>query len=185
MLAQTTEFSVILRLDESASRDINRIRTLLPASNFRDDPPHVTLLKGIHSRQLMSDDDLLKHISPLLNRLLKGRPVVRVSYVANLPGGVYRDTSAVVLISSSDLQRQHISLIAHLRGLGFRVDKDSLAHISPHATVRLGVPFDTQALDWAEKLFPKGRGIELVGWEILRLEKDIKSRPFYELAPGR
>ncbi|HEU5004827.1 MAG TPA: hypothetical protein VFT49_01945 [Candidatus Saccharimonadales bacterium] len=174
------EFSVILHLDEQASRDLERVRQLMPASPYRDDPPHVTLLQGIHPSVTMSDEEILRAITPALNRLIKPEAHVRVSYLSNLTGGPYKITSAIVMAMSSVLGREHISLLAHLRGGGFGLSSNAMFYY-PHASVRLGVPFDARSLELASELFPKGRGIELVSWEVLRLTSTSKRRPFHEL----
>ncbi len=178
--AGRSEFSIISLLDNQAAQDIETLRAMLPRSPFRDDPPHITLLQGIHPLKSLNDQDVLKTITPALNRLIRVEPHIKVSHLSNLAGGPYRITSAVVMAASEDLRREHISLLAHLRGNGFSLD-DSSSFYYPHASVRLGVPFDLASLEVAARLFPRGRGISLRGWEILRRTPDQEKRLFYEI----
>lgn len=174
------EFSIIFRLDEKSRRDMQSIRDLLPSSSFRDDPPHVTLLQGIQCPNTMSDSHLIKSLSPLLNRLLKNEPRVYVDCLENLTGGPYKLTSAILFKKSPTLEREHISLMAHLRGSGYRVRISNRAY-RPHASVRLGAAYNQAALDKAFHLFPTGGGVGFQGWKILRLTSASHRRPFYEL----
>ncbi|MGA3150075.1 MAG: 2'-5' RNA ligase family protein [Candidatus Saccharimonadales bacterium] len=181
-VSHTDEFSIVLHLDNKSSRDIAKIRNLLPNSPYRDDKPHITLLQGIVAPRHISDDELLSILSSLLKSILKIHPHAYVHDISNTPGGHYTTTSIVELTSSTELQQEHVKLIKALGSADFRLGRASHTY-SPHITIRLGVLLSGDALDTAAQLFPKGREVEVDRWAILRLADRRHTRPSYELDP--
>jgi len=176
----TNEFSVILLLDKTSKDKIEDIRTSMPASPYRDDWPHLTLLQGCHTPRSMSDVELYNILCPILNRLLKPKLHATVAGLSNLFGGYYKDTSSIILSTSNDLQREHISLLSSLRGSHFKVDRKESIY-RPHVTIRLGVPMNQGSLQLANELFPEGKSIRFDKWEIYRLISSRGKRQFYKV----
>jgi 2'-5' RNA ligase len=178
----TDEFSVILPLDNKIADDIETIRAELPASPYRDDRPHVTLVKGIHTPYSMSDHELYSKLEPILDSLLKVEPHAHISRPSNARGGFYKRTSVIVLSASDPLRVEHRSLINALKGQGFKIKKHDRLFYSPHATIRLGVPLNPKLLKQARALFPQGKEIKFKGWIIYRLISKDGKRLFYEVS---
>lgn len=62
----TPEFSICLKLTDEATKAINAIRQTLPPSPYRDDTPHLTLLRTIRAPLPMNDKELLDDMAQLL-----------------------------------------------------------------------------------------------------------------------
>ena len=176
------QFSIIVHLDRKTNEDIEHIRKLLPASPYRDDEPHVTILHDIRAPGRMTNHELLDSIEPSLNRILKLRSHAKVHGITNMAGGHYKTASAIVLTSSPELQSEHSKLATNLLAMGFKLGKEAEFY-KPHVTIRLGVPLTDMAQTETQRLFPKGRDIRLAGWAVLRLKSQRLVRPMYELDP--
>src|SRR5262245_8857881 len=93
----TSEFSICLLLDRKTAQSVESIRQTLPVSPYRDDTPHVTLLRAIKSPSRMSDTDLLKDMEKLLG-LSKNLPLsATVIKPANRFSPLFKTSSLVVL----------------------------------------------------------------------------------------
>jgi len=178
----TNEFSIILHLDKQSSDDIEQIRAVLPDSPYRDDKPHITLAADILTSRPMADQELLVALEPLLQKILRIRPHALVRRISNKAGGHYTSSSAIELSSSAELQAEHSILLKALTDAGFRLGRNAKFY-KPHITIRLGVTLSDEAQEKAERLFPKGREVDVGGWAILRLATKRIARPSYELDP--
>src|SRR5579871_705532 len=94
MKVDANEFSVVLIVDEVTTEKIQGIRRELPPSPVREDPPHVTLLRGISSSDYKTDDYLLEAIAPRLEPFLRTKPSAVLGILHTIGSQLYGDTSA-------------------------------------------------------------------------------------------
>lgn len=171
----TSEFSICLRLDSKATRAVDAIRQTLPASPYRDDTPHITLLRTIKTPSPMGDTDLLQDMERLLE-LSKNLPLTAtVHKSANRFSPLFRVSSLVVLRASPEMQAYRKNIIRILRANNYSVGLLERLAFFPHISVRLGVPYTQEARAMTERSFVPGSKCILSMWIILRdIKKDGK-----------
>ena len=171
----TSEFSICLTLDRKATQAVDAIRQTLPPSPYRDDTPHVTLLRTIKCPSQMSDADLLHDMEKLLE-LSKNLPLTATAHKpANIFSPLFRVSSQVQLHASPEMKsyRKHIMRI--LRANNYSVGLFEHFAFLPHISVRLGVPYTKQARLMTEQSFVPETKITFSKWIILRdIKKDGK-----------
>lgn len=183
MAAQLTrEFSICLVPTDDITNDIETLRQALPASPYRDDIPHITLLRGITSGTDMTDEALVRDVDSILafSRHLPLGGSVRS--IANKSNQFYTDTGVLLLDTSPELlafrQRASNDLTLH----GYRVEAQELGAYTPHVTVRLGVPLAGAILQRAERTFI-GRTTAFSRWLLFRLVVADGKRLMHEVWP--
>ncbi len=171
----TSTFSICLALDDKTTRAVEDIRRTLPASPYRDDTPHVTLLRSIKTPSVMSDTELLQGIERLVE-LSKHLPLsATMNKSANRFSPLFRTSSLVLLHPSPEMKQYHKSVIKTLRANNYSVSLERFV-FSPHISIRLGVPFTEQARVMVEKSFVLGAELTFNRWMILRdIKKDGKN----------
>lgn len=168
----TSEFSICLTLDHKATQAVEAIRQSLPASPYRDDTPHVTLLRTIKTPSPMSDPKLLADMERLLG-VSKNLPLTAtVHRPANQFDPLFRwFSSQVVLQASPEIKAYRNHVLRTLRANHYSVGLVSRLIFFPHISVRLGVPFTEEAKAMAEQRFSPQTELTFNGWMILR---DVK-----------
>jgi len=180
----TCEFSICLLPNEEITSDVNSLREELPKSPYRDDIPHITLLRGITANDDLSDDALVQKIDSTLaisNKLpLDGS----VHTIANASNQFYSSSSGIILRASPELLEFRKQAAAQLEMRGFSVEAQELAFFVPHITIRLGVPLTGDSLSKAEALF-SGRKVTFSHWLLFRLVKQNDNRIMHEVWPDQ
>ena len=172
----TSKFSICLLLDRTSAQAVDTIRQTLPASPYRDDTPHVTLLRTIKTPSPMSDKDLLDDMERILG-LSKRLPLTTtVRRPATSLDPVFRWFSSQVLLSvSPEIQSCRKHMLLTLRANNYSVGLVSRLTFFPHISVRLGVPYTEKARGIAAQSFSPGTNLTFSKWIILRdIKKDGK-----------
>lgn len=167
----TSKFSICLTLDPETVQAVDAIRQALPASPYRDDTPHVTLLRTIKSPSQMSDTDLLQDMGRLL-ALSKGLPLTAaVHKPANRFSPLFRVSSLVLLHASPEMKSYRKNIIRILRANHYSMSLFERLIFLPHISIRLGVPYNDNARNITERSFRPETRLSFSKWAILR---DIK-----------
>lgn len=168
----TSEFSICLTPDQKSTQAIEAIRKALPPSPYRDDTPHITLLRTIKTPSPMSDEDLLKNIERVLE-LSRDLPLTAtVRKPANSIDPLFRWFSSQLIIQASpELEACRERILRTLQASNYSVGLVSRLTFFPHISVRLGVPYTDEARALAEQAFAPGTKLTFNKWIILR---DIK-----------
>jgi len=170
----TSEFSICLTLDRKCTQAVDAIRQTLPASPYRDDIPHVTLLRSIKCPAQVSDRDLLRDMERLLG-LSKNLPLTAtVHKSANRFSPLFRFSSLVLLHASPEMKSYRKNVIRILKASNYSIGRERLIFL-PHISIRLGVPYTKHAKVMTEQSFPTEAKIIFSQWIILRdIQKDGK-----------
>ena len=168
----TSQFSICLTLDYTTMQTVNAVRQTLPTSPYRDDTPHVTLLRAIKPPSPMSDTALLRDMERLLG-LSKGLPLTAtVRKLANGFDPLFRwFSSRVLLHASPEIKTCRKHILRTLQANNYSVGIVSRLTFFPHISVRPGVPYTEKAKAMAERSFSPETTLSFNGWIILR---DIK-----------
>ena len=164
----TREFSICLLPTADVTEDIEALRATLPESPYRDDVPHITLLRGIASDTDMSDKALADDIASTLSLSSQLPLTCTVKAFENRSNQFYSSTGAAVLESSLELFELRKDAVQRLMERGYTVEAQELSTYTPHITIRLGVPLQGKAM--AEAMIAFGnRTISFSGWLLFRL----------------
>lgn len=171
----TSEFSICLTLDPKATQAVHTIRQTLPASPYRDDTPHVTLLRTIKCPTQMNDTDLLQAMDQLLEPS-KNLPLTATVYKpANIFSPLFRVSSQVQLSASPEMKSYRKHIMKTLKANGYSLGLFERFAFLPHVSIRLGVPYTKQAKLMTEQNFAPGAILTFNTWIILRdIKKDGK-----------
>jgi 2'-5' RNA ligase len=166
----TNEFSICLFADKDMTGRINSLRSRLPESPYRDDPPHITLLRGIQTRDHVEDEVLVSDLERILQISKKLPFDAVVSDVVDMdrPNQLYTATSMFMLRPSKELADFRVNIVGALTQSGFTIEQQEMDNYIPHLTIRLGVPLESQMLSWVKKDFI-GNKVEFLSWVIFRL----------------
>ena len=170
----TFEFSICLTLDPKITQAVDAIRQILPISPYRDDTPHITLLRAIKSPSQVSDRDLLRDMERLLE-LSKNLPLTAtVHKPANRFSPLFRLSSVVLLHASPEMKLYRKNVIRTLKANNYSIGRERLVFF-PHISIRLGVPYTDNAKAMTEQNFSPEKKIIFNKWVILRdIKKDGK-----------
>lgn len=181
----TSEFSICLTLDHKAAQAVDAIRRTLPASPYRDDTPHVTLLRTIKTPSLVGDSDLLQDMERLLG-LSKTLPLTAtVHALANRFSPLFRISCLVILHISPEMKSYRKNVIKILQANNYSIGLFERLAFLPHISIRLGVPYTEKARAMTEQSFSPETKLTFNSWIVLR---DIKKDGKYlvkEIALGR
>lgn len=172
----TSEFSICFTLDPKRAQAVHAIREILPPSPYRDDTPHVTLLRTIKTPTPMSDADLLKDMERLLG-LSKSLPLsATVHKTADGFDPLFRWFSSRVLVHASpEIKAYRKHMLQILRANNYSVGIVSRLTFFPHISVRLGVRYTEKARAMTERSFSPKTKLTFNKWIILRdMKKDGK-----------
>ncbi len=171
----TSEFSICLLLDHKDTQAVDAIRQILPASPYRDDTPHVTLLRTIKTPTPMSDTDLLKDMDRLL-KLSKNLPLTAtVHKLANRFSPLFRTSSLVLLHASPKIKAYRKQVLKILKANNYSVGLFERLFFLPHISIRLGVPYSERAKAMTKQYFKPQTNLTFNKWVILRdIKKDGK-----------
>ena len=180
----TKEFSICFIADGLNTKKINNLRSKLPESPYRDDAPHVTLLRGITtSSNIGSNAELVKKVGNLI-KLHTALPLqLQVGRIDNISNQFYSASGVVLLNPSNALTRLRQKTIRQLTDNGYKIENQEVSEYYPHMTIRLGVPLRGAAMKHARENFPMGVAVSFDKWLLLRLHKDGKQRTVQELSP--
>ena len=169
-----TEFSIILCVDETTAEIVVDFRELLPKTPFRDDPPHVTLIRVVSLPESMSDDELLSFMRPKLNFQVP----LKISFkkVADHPSEKYGTTTVLEYKVAPELIEFRKSLIKTLRSEFCIIPKEVADDYSPHMTLILGKTLDSNSKKEAAEIFSKTSGVYFTQWKLLRYEENDKTK---------
>jgi hypothetical protein len=171
----TSEFSICLTLDHEATQAVDAIRQTLSASPYRDDTPHVTLLRTIKTPVPMSDMELLQDMERLLELSKKPPLAAMVDKLANRFSPLFRMSSLVILHASPELEAYRKSMLRILKANNYSVGLVERLAYFPHISVRLGVPYTEEARALTKQSFPPKNTLTFSKWIILRdVKKDGK-----------
>lgn len=171
----TSEFSICLLPDPQTAQTVEVIRETLPASPYRDDTPHVTLLRAIRTPSQMSDTDLLQDMERLLE-LSKSLPLTAtVRKPANRFSPLFGVSSLVLLQASPATKSYRKNIARILKANNYSVGRLECLAFYPHVSIRLGVPYTKHAKAMTERSFSPGTKLAFNKWIILRdIKKDGK-----------
>jgi|GEM_PF-639744 len=178
----TREFSICLLPTENVATDIETIRNSLPDSPYRDDIPHITLLRGITAHTDLSDDALAQALESILspedNLPLEGNVVG----IANKSNQFYSSTGLLLLEASPRLTDFRKQVADRLKRHNYDVEAQELANFMPHITIRLGIALEGASLHDAEELF-RDRSITFSDWLLFRLIEEGDKRIMHQVWP--
>ncbi|HSW91709.1 MAG TPA: 2'-5' RNA ligase family protein [Candidatus Saccharimonadales bacterium] len=167
----TNQFSVCLTLDPKAEQAVGAIRETLSASPYRDDTPHITLLRTIKTPTPMSDTDLAQDMERLLG-LSKTLPLTAaVHKPANRFSPLFRTSSLIILHASPEMKSYRKHILKILKANNYSVSWYERIVFFPHISIRLGVSYTEEAKAMAAQSFRPGTKLTFNRWIILR---DIK-----------
>ena len=171
----TSKFNICLTLDHKTTQAINAIRQALSVSPYRDDTPHVTLMRAIKSPSLVSDMDLLQDMERLLG-LSKNLPLTAIIHKpANRFSPLYRTSSLVLLHASPEMKSYRKNVLKTLKMNKYSVDRIEHLAFYPHISIRYGVPYTENAKAITEQSLVPGIKLVFNKWVILRdIHKDGK-----------
>ena len=178
----TNEFSICLVADEINTEKINATRSKLPESPYRDDPPHVTLLRGVTTPADVSSNRLVKDISALLDLDIALPMEVRIREVTNMRNRFYGVSGVVILDPSSLLMNLRKRAVRQLIKSIYTIEEQEVETYTPHMTIRLGVQLEGSSMDKAKKAFPLDEYVTFNKWILLRLVKEGEKRVVQELS---
>lgn len=180
----TQEFSICLLPGTETAAQIEALRAELPASPYRDDPPHITLLRGITSPHAISDAALLADIESTLDLSASLPLSAQIVSVENKSNQFYSDSGLLLLEVSEELLDYRQAAANKLSGQGYDVESQELDSYMPHMTIRLGVPLQDEELTKAQAIF-RYRTVVFGEWMLLRLVKQGSARLMREVSPDR
>jgi hypothetical protein len=171
----TSEFSICLALDPKTTQAVNAIRETLPASPYRDDTPHVTLLRTIKCPSQMSDADLLQDMEKLLG-ISKNLPLTAtVHKPANMFSPLFRTSSQVRLHASPEMKSYRKHIMRTLKANNYSIGAFERLAFLPHISVRLGIAYTKHAKAMTKHSFSPKTKLTFNKWIILRaIKKDGK-----------
>jgi 2'-5' RNA ligase len=179
----TPEFSICLLPDQATQDDVEAIRQTLPPSPYRDDTPHLTLLRTIKCPSLVEDDALLQQVDSLLE-LSNSLPLEATTVGAlNAFSPIYKMSSGILLETSDKMTAYRASCIARFKANGFTLSPTQSLQFRPHITIRLGAPMPQQVQTRASESFPVGRTIAFGAWVVFRVVYQDGKRMMKELYP--
>ena len=171
----TSEFSICLTLGNKTTQDVDAIRHAMPASPYRDDTPHVTLLRTIKTSSPMSDAALLQDIERLLEISQNVSFTVTVHKPVNRFSPLFGVSSLVLLYASREMKSYRKNMIKILRAHNYSVGLVERLAFLPHISVRLGVPYTERTKAMAERSLSPRSNLTLSSWIVLRdIKKDGK-----------
>jgi hypothetical protein len=171
----TSEFSICLVLDPKATQAVEAIRQTLPVSPYRNDTPHLTLLRTIKAPSQVSDKDLLQYMEQLLE-VSKNLPLTAtVQKPANVFSPLFRTSSQIQLRASPEMKSYRKHIMRTLKANNYSVGLFEHLAFLPHISVRLGVPYTESARAMTEQNFCPETKLTFNNWIILRdIKKDGK-----------
>jgi len=179
----TREFSICLLPTDDVITDIEALRVRLPDSPYRDDVPHITLLRGISSGADMSDEALADDIGMTLSLSSRLPLSGTVKLIDNKSNQFYTDTGVVILESSKELLDFRKDAVNRLLERDYTVEAQELSTYTPHVTVRLGVPLQGRFMDETKLRFDD-RIIRFNSWLLFRLVLQDDKRLMHVVRPS-
>lgn len=179
----TREFSICLLPTDDVTADIEALRARLPDSPYRDDVPHITLLRGISSDTDMSDETLADDVGTTLSLSSRLPLLSTVRLIDNKSNQFYTDTGVVILESSKELLDFRKDAVNRLMERGYTVEAQELSTYTPHITVRLGVPLQGEVMGETRLRF-HNRTIRFGDWLLFRLVLQDDKRLMHVVRPS-
>lgn len=168
---------------DDVANDIQALRQKLPASPYRDDVPHSTLLRGITSKSNVPDDALVRKVDAAVSISKRLPLIARVQSVTNMSNQFYTDSGVILLQASPELLTYRQETASLLAQNDYQVEAQELDVFMPHITIRLGVALEGALLEEAEALF-KDRTITFGRWLLFRLAKEGNKRRMHQVWPS-
>lgn len=177
---QMNEFSISLLPDDLVIEQIIAMRDMLPPSPYRDDTPHITLLRGISTSPNLSDRELLDGIKDVI-RIETMLPLeLKVKDVTNKSNQFYSESGLILVEPSDELLALRRETILSLSAAGYEIESSEVSSYTPHITIRLGVKLEGPILDKTIGLF-QNKSIRFNKWSLFRLVLKDGSRQIREL----
>lgn len=178
----TREFSICLLPDQATADKILQLRAEMPTSPYRDDTPHVTLLRGVVSPTDVNDEQLLHTLESFLEPDSNLPANFQVKKIANRSSHLYSSSSLVILQAGKQVKSYRKKVIRTLKQNGYTIPLLDRAIYIPHLTIRLGVPVKDQTRKTAAQLFPHGSDATCGSWMVLRLTAAEPTRLMREIS---
>jgi hypothetical protein len=135
----TREFSICLLADKKTTSFVNSWRKKLLPSPYRDDPPHITLLRGITSPHQVEDIKLYEEVGGILESVGVRQLDLAFENVCNVADARYTDSAVVYFDLPESISTKRSALIAELQAHNFSIEPDEITSYEVHMTLRLGV----------------------------------------------
>jgi 2'-5' RNA ligase len=180
-IQKTNEFSICLKPTRETIEAVNNIRDQLAPSPYRDDPPHITLVRGIVSDEELTDAELLRQVADITHIDSKLPLAATVTEVTNKSNKFYSESGGLIVSPSEELRQFRSSLLASLTSHGFSDESYDKNNHPLHITVRLGVKLEGDVLARAQKQFLH-QPVIFTGWSLFRLELEDGARKMHEIA---
>lgn len=179
----TREFSICLLPTDDVTTDVEALRAGLPDSPYRDDVPHITLLRGISSGMDMSDEALADDVGLTLSLSSRLPLLGTVKLIDNKSNQFYTDTGVIILESTKELLDFRKDAVNRLLEHGYTVEAQELSTYTPHVTIRLGVPLQGEFMDETKVRFDN-RTIRFGDWLLFRLVLQDDKRLMHVVRPS-
>lgn len=167
--AYTGEFSICLEPTPDVVVDMETIRAQMAESPYRDDQPHVTLLKGISTAEDLSDEELARRVGSVVPIEEQLPVAARFKTIITGSNAHYSDSSLLMFAPTREYSALRRGVVRGLESNGFSVDRRSkISALFPHLTARLGVPLEGELFKQTNELF-KGRTVEFGSWFLYRV----------------
>jgi len=170
----TTDFSIILCVDEVTAGVVEGFRKNLPKTPFRDDPPHVTLIRVVSIPKAMSDEELVIFMRPKLNFQVPLH--VCFEKVTDHPSEKYGTTTVLEYKVASELIEFRKSLIKALQSESCTIPKAVAEIYRPHMTLILGKTLDSDSKKEATEIFTRNSDVHFTQWKLLRYDENDKTK---------
>lgn len=180
MPRKTNEFSICLQPTADIAERIDDLRMLLPASPYRDDPPHITLIRGMVSDGDIGDNELLSRVATISQIGDKLPLSGTITDVINKSNHFYSESSVLIISPSDELLLFRSNLQKLLVSDDFSDESHDNNTHDLHITIRLGIPIVGDLLQDVKDQFLK-KTVQFIDWSIFRLELEDGDRKMREI----
>ena len=176
----TNEFSICLLADDKTTELVNVIRSTMLPSPYRDDVPHITLLRGISSTNELHDDELFNFLHKMLDLDTRLPLTLHLENVENRSTTIYSPSAMAMIKTNEALINLRKRTCEILQANDYTIEPAELKSYNPHLTLRLGVKLHESQKNHEVQLLMQNQ-ITFNDWMILRLEKDGRNRVMHQV----
>ncbi len=175
VLSDVTEFSVIFCVDDDTAQAVESMRTQLPKTPFRDDPPHVTLLRSVTTPELLSDEEAVSFMNPFLDKPNFSMDIA-FEKVIDLGSPKYGTTTVLAYNPDPKLIAYRKKLIDTLQSHSCIIPDDVVNQYTPHMTLVLGKTISDEMKQKATELFSNLPATYFSHWKLLRYDESDNTK---------